>query len=62
MIASIRNEEDSMDVIDERIDRFGEPPKAVMGLITVSQLRSRAAEAGIKEIRQVEGKYFLQQQ
>ncbi len=59
MIASIRNEEDSMDVIDELIDRFGEPPKAVMGLITVSQLRSRAAEAGIKEISQVEGKYFL---
>lgn len=59
MIASIRNEEDSSDVIDELIDRFGEPPKAVMGLINVSLLRSRAAAAGIREIRQADGKYTL---
>lgn len=59
MIASVRTEEDSMDVIDELIDRFGEPPKSVMGLITVSLLRSRAAAAGIQEIRQTDGKYAL---
>ena len=59
MIASVRNETDAMDVIDELIDRFGEPPKAVLGLITVSQLRSAAAEAGIHEIRQSEDKYLL---
>ena len=59
MIASVRNEQDAMDVIDELIDRFGEPPKAVLGLITVSQLRSAAAEAGIHEIRQSGEKYLL---
>ncbi len=59
MIASVRTEEDASDVIDELIDRFGEPPKSVMGLITVSQLRSRASAAGIKEIRQGDGKYLL---
>ena len=59
MIASVRNESDAMDVIDELIDRFGEPPKAVLGLITVSQLRSAAAEAGIHEIRQSDEKYLL---
>ena len=59
MIASVRNEEDASDVIDELIDRFGEPPKSVLGLITVSQLRSAAAEAGITEIRQAEEKYML---
>lgn len=59
MIASVRTQEDASDVIDELIDRFGEPPQAVLGLITVSQLRSRAAAAGIKEIRQAEGKYLL---
>ena len=59
MIASVRNEADAMDVIDELIDRFGEPPKAVLGLITVSQLRSAAAEAGIHEIRQSDEKYLL---
>ncbi len=59
MIASVRNEDDASDVIDELIDRFGEPPKAVLGLITISQLRSSAAEAGIHEIRQSEGRYLL---
>lgn len=59
MIASVRTEEDASDVIDELIDRFGEPPKAVLGLITVSQFRSCAAAAGIKEIRQAEGRYLL---
>lgn len=59
MIASVRSEEDASDVIDELIDRFGEPPKAVLGLITVAQVRSRAAKAGIKEIRQADGKYLL---
>ena len=59
MIASVRNQEDATDVIDELIDRFGEPPKAVLGLITVSQLRSAAAEAGIHEIRQSGEKYML---
>ena len=59
MIASVRNEEDASDVIDELIDRFGEPPKAVLGLITVSKLRSSAAEAGIHEIRQSDEKYLL---
>ena len=59
MIASVRNDEDAMDVIDELIDRFGEPPKAVLGLITVSKLRSAAANAGIHEIRQSDERYLL---
>ena len=59
MIASVRNETDAMDVIDELIDRFGEPPKSVLGLITVSRLRSAAADAGIHEIRQSDEKYLL---
>lgn len=49
-IADIRDDSDAADVIDELCDRFGEPPKAVMGLIDVSLLRSRASEAGITEI------------
>ena len=31
-IASIQTEEDSRDVVDEFIDRYGDPPKPVMGL------------------------------
>lgn len=49
-IADIRDESDVADVIDELCDRFGEPPRAVMGLIEVSLLRSRASAAGITEI------------
>ena len=49
-IADIREEGDAEDVVDELCDRFGEPPKAVMGLIEISLLRSRASKAGITEI------------
>ncbi|MBR3596893.1 MAG: transcription-repair coupling factor [Clostridia bacterium] len=51
-IADIHTEEDSSDVIDELIDRYGEPPECVMGLIKVSLLRNSAADSGIYEISQ----------
>ena len=53
-IAAIRSQEDAADVIDELIDRFGEPPTAVMGLIEVATLRNMASILGITEIRQNE--------
>ncbi|MCQ2471386.1 MAG: transcription-repair coupling factor [Clostridia bacterium] len=49
-IADIRNEEDADDVIDELIDRFGEMPSSVLGLITISLLRNTAISQGIYEI------------
>ncbi len=49
-IADIKNEDDVLDVTDELCDRFGEPPRAVMGLMEVALLRSKAATAGITEI------------
>ena len=51
-IADIKNEADADDVIDELIDRFGEPPESVRGLITVSLLRNTAASFGVYEIKQ----------
>ncbi len=51
-IASIQSEEDAMDVTDELIDRFGDPPQAVQGLIDVALLRNIAASLGISEISQ----------
>ncbi len=51
-IADIRTEEDSWDVYDELIDRFGEPPAAVQGLIDVALLRNMAATHGIYEVKQ----------
>ncbi len=51
-IADIRSEADAEDVLDELIDRFGEPPACVQGLISVSLLRNSAADMGIYEIGQ----------
>jgi transcription-repair coupling factor (superfamily II helicase) len=51
-IASIVNEDDSRDVIDELIDRYGDPPKPVIGLIDIALTRNSAAALGIKEIMQ----------
>ena len=51
-IADIRTHEDSLDVYDELIDRFGEPPIQVQGLIDVALLRNMAVQCGITEIKQ----------
>ncbi len=51
-IASIRDHNDVLDVTDELIDRFGEPPAAVRGLMDVALMRGRASRFGISEITQ----------
>ncbi len=51
-IAKIRTEEDADDMVDELIDRFGDPPRPVNNLISVALLRGRAALCGITEIGQ----------
>jgi transcription-repair coupling factor (superfamily II helicase) len=51
-IAEIRSEEDALDVTDELIDRYGEPPAPVTGLIEAAQIRNMAGGAGIREILQ----------
>lgn len=58
-IADIRNESDAEDVLDEIIDRFGDPPECVQGLIDVSLLRNSAADIGIFEISQKADKLIL---
>ena len=49
-IADIENDDDVSDVIDELCDRFGEPPRAVMGLIDIALLRNKAIASDIYEI------------
>jgi transcription-repair coupling factor (superfamily II helicase) len=49
-IAAIRTDDDASDVLDELCDRFGDPPKAVTGLIDIALLRSKALAANINEI------------
>ncbi len=60
-IADIRTQEDSLDVYDELIDRFGEPPEAVQGLIEVALMRNLAADLGIYEIKQQQDTLLLYQ-
>lgn len=58
-IMTIRENEDKFDLIDELIDRYGEPPKAVLGLIEVSLIRNKAAHLGISEISQKNGQMYF---
>ena len=58
-IASVRSEADASDVIDELIDRYGNVPTSVNGLITVSLIRNSAIKHKIYEIRQNENNLLL---
>ena len=51
-IARIRTEEDADDMVDELVDRYGDPPRPVNNLISVALLRGRAANLGISAIDQ----------
>ncbi|MCI1966058.1 MAG: transcription-repair coupling factor [Oscillospiraceae bacterium] len=58
-IADIRTREDVLDVTDELIDRFGETPSSVNGLIDIALLRNVASRLGIREVRQQGNTLFL---
>lgn len=62
-IATVRDEHDESELIDELIDRYGEPPKAILGLIKVSLLRNSAAALGITEITERAGsmQFYIEQ-
>ena len=51
-IAAIRCEEEADELVDELIDRYGEPPKPVNNLISVALLRASAARCRINDIAQ----------
>ena len=54
-MAAIRTEEDAEDLLDEIVDRYGEPPKGVLNLIDIALLRANARTANVKDIRQKAG-------
>ena len=51
-IAGIENQEEAEDMLDELLDRFGEPPLSVRSLMDVSVVKVAAHRAWITEIRQ----------
>ena len=58
-IMLVNEDSDKTDLIDELIDRYGEPPRSVLGLIEVSLLRNKAAKLGITEISQKNGSMYF---
>ena len=51
-MAAIRSKEDAEELLDEIVDRYGDPPKGALNLIDIALLRARAAAAGIRDITQ----------
>ncbi len=51
-IAAIRTQEDASDLVDELMDRYGDPPQSVYTLLDVALLRADAASVGISDISQ----------
>ena len=54
-MAAIRSQEDADDLLDEIIDRYGDPPKGVLNLIDIALLRANARKVSIRDIRQKAG-------
>ncbi|MGI6734123.1 MAG: transcription-repair coupling factor [Anaerovoracaceae bacterium] len=51
-IASIRDEGDRSEIIDELLDRFGEIPKETLNLIEIAMIKAMANKSGIYRVRQ----------
>ena len=58
-MAAIRTEADADDLLDEIVDRYGEPPKGVLNLIDIALLRSNARALGITDIKQKGGEILF---
>jgi transcription-repair coupling factor (superfamily II helicase) len=58
-IAEVKTDEDARDMIDELIDRFGDPPDESVNLVRISRIRYEAAMCGISDIIQSGGKLFF---
>ena len=52
-IAVIENQADYDDILEELLDRFGEPPKAVLNLLAVAKLKALAHQAYVTEMKQL---------
>ena len=51
-IAGVETEEEAEEMLEELIDRFGEPPKSVQNLLTIARLKFYAHSLYIKEVSQ----------
>lgn len=51
-IAAIRNEEEKDEMLDELIDRFGEPSRPVQNLLAIAQIKAQAHDVYLTEIKE----------
>ncbi len=51
-MAAVRSQSDADELLDEIVDRYGDPPKGVLNLLDVALLRARAARLTITDISQ----------
>ena len=58
-MAAIRSQGDADDLLDEIIDRYGDPPRGVINLIDIALLRAEARRCGVRDIRQKAGDVLL---
>lgn len=58
-IASISTQDEYEDMLDELMDRFGEPPKSVQSLLVIALLKARAHALGITELTQKDDEIHL---
>ena len=59
-IAALRTAEQSQELLDELIDRYGDPPPSVSDLVNVSLVRVQATAVGVYEVTQKKDTLTLQ--
>ena len=58
-IALIRNRDDYDDMVDEMLDRYGDPPQQAINLLDIALLRAKAGDCGISELTQRDGRLII---
>lgn len=53
-IAGIENQEEYEDMMEELLDRFGEPPKSVQNLLAIANLKAMAHRIYMTEVKQIQ--------
>ncbi len=59
-IASIQDEDDYSEIIDELIDRFGDVPKSIINIMDVSIIKAFSAKLSIESIKETKGELYMQ--
>lgn len=59
-IMRIASQKDLQDLLDELVDRFGEPPQPVVNLLQIALIKALAREVGIQAVREEGRKIVLE--